>query len=80
MTRAQYVPMLRPAGYATLPSGIDWEYVATGTHYTANHRPDVPVGKTLYGVILTSRFLTPGELERFSLRPADAGDFEERTP
>lgn len=75
MTFAKYVPMLRPAGYATLPSGIDWEYVATGHHYTSKYRPDVPVGKTLYGVIITSRPLTHDELERFSMRHADAGDF-----
>lgn len=67
MTRTLYRPLLRPAGFATLPRGLVWEYVEAPAYVT--QRPDLPRSTHLHGVIATDRPLTPDEIERFDLLP-----------
>lgn len=62
----RYRPMLRPASFATLPSGLQWEYVEA-PYDIAHLRPDLPVSRNPHGIIQTVRPLTTDEMERFSL-------------
>jgi hypothetical protein len=59
--------LYRPAGFATLPSGVSWRFVEApqGEHW----RPfiDMPVSRHRYGVIETDRELTADELATFQI-------------
>ena len=63
-----YRPLLRPAGYGTLPPGVRWEYVETPAMHGLANRPELPRSMHTYGVIVTDRALTAEERERFDLR------------
>lgn len=65
----KYRPLLRPAGFATLPSGLRWEYVEVPSYITK--RPDLPISRHPHGIISTDRKLTDAECERFDLRVED---------
>ena len=52
-----YRATLRPVSFCTLPENIHWEFV---------HQPGSAEGGR-HGVIRTSRALTPGEIDNFSL-------------
>jgi len=62
----RYRPRNRPAGFATLPAGLQWEFAEMPPDLS-HRRPDVPRSAHRYGVIATSRPLTSEELERFEL-------------
>jgi Defence against restriction A C-terminal len=64
----RYIPLLRPAGHATLPEGLQWSYVEAPAYITA--RPDLPRSRHPHGLIETARPLTAEEIEKFDLRPA----------
>ena len=59
-----YRPILRPASFATLPSGIKWEYVELPWD---SRRTDLPRCNTRYGIISTDRRLTENERISFDL-------------
>jgi len=61
----KYIPLLRPAGFATLPPGLDWSYVEVPGYITK--RPDLPRSSHPHGVI-ECRELTKDEQERFGLK------------
>ena len=65
-----YTMMYRPAGYATLPSKLGWEYVETPKRNDLGiNRPDLPQSREHpFGVIRTERELTPEEVQSFELR------------
>jgi hypothetical protein len=63
-----YAPLLRPASYATLPRGLQWDYVEAPKD-TRIDRPDLPVSKRTHGVIRTAKPLTLDVCRRFSLEP-----------
>lgn len=60
-----YRPLLRPAASYTLPPGLGWKYTEAPPFVTL--RPDLPQSRHPFGVIKTSRPLTPDEMEHFSL-------------
>ena len=62
-----YVALLRPASFATLPSGLQWQYVEAPWDL-AHMRSDLRRSQHRHGVIATCRQLTVEECERFSLR------------
>ena len=62
----RYIPMLRPAGFATLPRGLEWSYVEVPHYVTL--RPDLPTSKHPHGMI-ECRELTADETDRFDLKP-----------
>lgn len=64
-----YKPLLRPASFATLPAGMQWEYVEMPPDI-AHNRPDLPRSAHRHGVISTARPLTADEREHFDLMPA----------
>lgn len=64
-----YIILYRPAGYATLPAGVKWDYVEAPMDVAAR-RPDLPLSKHRHGIISTSRALTEEELRAFQLMPA----------
>jgi len=61
-----YVPLLRPASEATLPTGLQWQYAEAP--WDLLNRPDLPRSGHQHGVIATSRALTLVECDRFSMR------------
>lgn len=65
----EYMPLLRPASFATLPAGVSWSYVAAPSMPGLVNRPDLPASRHRYGIIRTSRPLTADECQRFDLRP-----------
>ncbi len=65
MTEYQYKPLLRPAGYATVPAG--WRYAELLSDGSVA-RTDLPMSTWRYGVIVYDRPLTGDELEQYSLR------------
>ena len=65
----RYRPMLRPAGFATLPPGVRWEYVQSPAMSGLCNRPDLPRSDYRYGVISTDRALTVDEINHFDLVP-----------
>jgi len=67
-TLSIYRPLLRPASFATLPSGLGWTYV-TAPWDLAHRRTDLPRSETRYGTIATDRPLTRDECEAFDLKP-----------
>ena len=68
MSENTYRPLLRPVGCATLPNGLEWDYVEMPPDLAA-YRADVPRSSHRYGVIRTARALTADEMSRFDLRP-----------
>jgi hypothetical protein len=65
-----YIPLYRPAGFATLPSGISWEYVEAPKMPGLVNRPDLKTSQHYFGVIRTDRPLTADELKAYELRAA----------
>jgi hypothetical protein len=65
-----YIPRFRPAGFATLPRGVGWQFVEA-PHDLAHVRTDIPASRHRYGVIETDRPLTPAEVETFQLQVAE---------
>lgn len=64
----RYIPLLRPAGFATLPSGLRWDYVEAPAMPGLCRRDDIPLSAHRYGIIATDRALTADERDRFDLR------------
>ena len=60
-----YRPLLRPAGFATLPKGVKWDFVETPSYITM--RPDLLRSTHPHGVISTERPLTKDECSQFDL-------------
>ena len=64
--RHHYRPLLRPAGFATMPPGLKWDYVEVPREI-AHLRPNLPVSRQRYGVIACERELTEEECQRYEL-------------
>lgn len=63
----RYKPLLRPAGFATLPSGITWRYVAQPTMHGLYGGPELPYCGFRFGIIETDRALTKAECATYDL-------------
>jgi len=65
-----YAPLYRPPGFATLPSGLEWDYheAPPRDYELMDRRPDLPRSQQPFGVIKTKRPLTPDELRTFELK------------
>ena len=72
--RYLYRPLLRPAGFATMPAGLRWDYVEVPREI-AHLRPNLPVSRHRYGVIVCECELTKTECRHFDLERVP----EERT-
>lgn len=70
MQQNLYRPLLRPAGFATLPRGLEWDYVQMPPDL-AHRRPELPASKHRHGVIRTAWPLTAEECEQYSLEAVD---------
>ncbi len=66
-----YRPMYRPAGFATLPPGLSWNYAEAPAMYGLANRPDLPQSRHTFGIISTERQLTDAECRTFELKPVD---------
>ena len=64
--RYLYRPLLRPAGFATMPAGLKWDYVEVPREI-AHLRPNLPVSRHRHGVIACDRELTKKECRHFDL-------------
>ncbi len=64
--RHHYRPLLRPAGFATMPPGLKWDYVEVPREI-AHLRPSLPVSAHRHGVIACERELTEDECQRYDL-------------
>ena len=64
--RHRYRPLLRPAGFATMPAGLKWDYVEVPRDI-AHLRPNLPVSRHRYGVIACDRELTVKECVHFDV-------------
>ena len=65
-----YQPMLRPAGFATLPKGLEWDYVeGPALDPIISVRRGIPLSKCPHGIIATRRPLTFNEIMDFNLEP-----------
>lgn len=62
-----YRPKYRPAGFATLPRDVSWEYVERPTMHGLCNRNDLPRSSFTFGIIKTDRKLTQDEMETFEL-------------
>lgn len=64
-----YRPLLRPASFCTLPSGLEWNYIEIprGDYDLATRRPELPMSRHPHGIIATTRQLTARELYDFDL-------------
>jgi len=60
-----YQPLLRPAGFATLPEGVTWQYVEAPSYLPL---APAPQSRHVHGIIETDRPLTKAECETFDLR------------
>jgi hypothetical protein len=65
-----YRPLLRPASFATLPSGLAWTFVEAPWSLT-DRRPDLPRCTTRHGLIATARPLTVEECQTYDLKAED---------
>ncbi len=65
--RFHYEVLLRPASFASLPLGVNWDYVEVPIEL-AGKFIDKPIAKNRHGIISTSRKLTVEELSAFDLR------------
>jgi len=61
-----YKPTLRPAGYATLPTGIKWHYTEAPDYLP---KAPAPRSRHPHGIIETDRDLTAEECATFDLEP-----------
>lgn len=68
-----YRPLLRPAGFDTLPRGIQWDYVEMPRDIS-HRRPELPVSLHPHGVISTDKPLTQEEKSSFPCNPFDVAD------
>jgi hypothetical protein len=64
----RYIPLLRPASFATLPRGLAWSYVEAPRYIT--QRPDLPTSQFTHGMI-ECRELTIDECLAFDLHMVD---------
>ncbi len=64
--RYLYRQLLRPAGFATMPAGLKWDYVEVPRDI-AHLRANLPVSRHRYGVIACERELTEKECRHFDL-------------
>ena len=63
-----YKPTLRPAGFATLPVGLEWDYIeAPSSEPMIAVRRGLPMSRWQFGIIATNRRLTTEEREHFGL-------------
>ena len=60
-----YRMLYRPAGFATLPSKLGWEYVEVPPGHPNPF--GLPVSHWMYGVIATERPLTADELQSYEI-------------
>lgn len=60
-----YRPTLRPAGFATLPAGVRWQFHELPSDDYSER--DLPRSRWRYGVIETDRELTAKECDTFDL-------------
>ncbi len=65
-SRYLYRPLLRPAGFATMPAGLKWDYVEVPREI-AHLRQNLPVSRHRYGVIACDRELSEKECRNFDL-------------
>ncbi len=63
-----YRALLRAAGFATLPSGVKWDYYERPAMPGLCAREELPMSIYRYGVISTDRKLTEAEQEAFDLQ------------
>lgn len=66
-TTQRYRPLLRPAGFASLPPKLVWHYVEAPEMHGLYMRDDLPRSRHRFGVIETERALTAGEMDQFDL-------------
>lgn len=67
----KYQPLLRPAGFATLPN-VGWDFVERPDPRIQDvNRPELPRSAHRYGVIATDRPLTTLECELYDLKPIE---------
>lgn len=65
---ARYRMLYRPAGFATLPTGLKWRFVeAPQGEYWRNHSIHLPTSRYRYGIIETERELTEEECRTFEI-------------
>jgi len=62
----KYCPLLRPAGFESLPRGLKWDYVEAPWDL-AHRRTDIPRSAFRHGIIATERELTRQECIDFDL-------------
>ena len=75
--RHHYRPLLRPAGFATMPPGLKWDYVEVPREI-AHLRPNLPVSRHRYGIIACERELTEDERQRYELAREPGASVEPR--
>lgn len=64
----RYTMRYRPAGFATLPHGLRWEYVEAPARWDCGvRRPDLPMSKHPFGVFTADRELTQDELRSYEI-------------
>lgn len=67
----KYATLYRPVARYTIPTGIEWDYVeapcASFLLHISRNRPELPLSTRQFGVISTSRALTPDELYQFEI-------------
>jgi hypothetical protein len=63
----RYRMMYRPAGFATLPGNLRWDYVEAPQIFGLCGRRDLPPSRHTFGVIETDRPLTAEEMETFEI-------------
>jgi hypothetical protein len=65
-----YRPTLRPPSFCTLP-GIEWDYVeAPASDPSIAMRRGLPLSRYQFGIIATTRRLTPDERSHYGLELA----------
>lgn len=68
MLQYRYRPYLRPVGFATLPGGLQWDYLeAPADQPMIAQRRGIPLSTNRYGIIITDRPFTTDELDRFGM-------------
>ena len=65
-----YAMKYRPAGFASLPRDIRWDYVAMPTMFGLCGRRDLPTCRHTFGLIQTDRPLTQAEMDTFEIAEA----------
>lgn len=71
----QYTMRYRPAGFATLPSNLHWEYVEAPARFDVGvRRPDLPISKHPFGVFTADRILTADELRSYEIDVVSSDD------